>query len=926
MIENTSLGTAADLEGRYVIPRVPPGTYTLKFTYIGYVQAEYQVSINLPDQTVTQHAELEWLVLEGEVVTVSAQAQGQLAAINQQLSADAMVNVVDAARIQELPDQNAAESIARIPGITISRNDGEGSGVGIRGLAPQYNQIQIDGVVMSSAPNMGRATDFEWGHGRSTSLSNISQENLNGIEVYKAITPDMDAATLGGTVNLRLSKAPTEPLYDIRVYGAYNQMREDYKQYKIVGKMARRFFNDKFGLQLSLNAEQRNRGSDRLSGDIRREDPFVDSLGTRITQYRTYGATIRNIRTDRRKQSINAIFDYASPQTELLFSNFYNSGALTSREIQRNGSSLRGYRTDSESYSLSNALRGTHNLPYFEVEWQLSHYRTKTETPEDYGMWWGLTPTDQSEIDRLNEADKIKITPEEYLELIPNMGTWRFNETYKDVGSISETKYAGKLDVKYPFYFNNVSGFIKMGGLVKQVERDSRLQQRSLFNGRFPEGAEGPKWDDYPTDYNPDPVLNGNVSIRHFFDVDAIEPVWTDWIQDYAYAAYHPLKTDNENYDIQETYYAGYIMAKLNAFNNVLTVIPGVRYEGEEFDATGYYHYLQNRSTITFNGIYEPRNAKRKDGFWLPMIHLKVKPLEWFDTRLAITKTISRPNFRYRIPFVTASFEGDTDTNRGDPDIKTAESWNFDLSTSFYESKFGLFTIAGFYKEIKNFSYMLDFYIANADDAIKYGLDPNDPAFEANHYIVKDLSTPANTQGIATIKGFEIDYQANLSALPGLLKNITFGINYTRAFSNSWLRQYSVTLDSISIISVPPWVVEHKTYDIGFRRGRQPTTPDHILNLSVGYDIGGFSGKFSTFFQGRSLNGVGRIEKADTYVEDFLRYDISLRYRVNDHLSFLVTGVNLTSTPDVTSLSGTSKHSRYDVFGAMYDFGVQYIF
>ncbi len=207
MIDNTSLGASTDLEGRYTIPKIPPGTYNIIITYIGYKQADYSVRITQPDQTVTQDAELQWVIMEGEVITVSAQAQGQLAAINQQLAADAMMNVVDRARIQELPDQNAAESIRRLPGVTITRHDGEGSGVGIRGLAPQYNQVQIDGVNMNAAPEMQRAESYVWATGRGISLSNISQENLAGIELIKAITPDMDAATFGGTVNMRLGKA-----------------------------------------------------------------------------------------------------------------------------------------------------------------------------------------------------------------------------------------------------------------------------------------------------------------------------------------------------------------------------------------------------------------------------------------------------------------------------------------------------------------------------------------------------------------------------------------------------------------------------------------------------------------------------------------------------------------------------------------------
>lgn len=929
MIKGTSMGAATAVDGEYNIYKVPPGTYTIQFSYIGYQDAEKSINVGT-EKTLHIDAEMESNVVEGEVVTITAQAVGQLAAINQQLSADAMVNIVDAARIRELPDQNVAESIARLPGITITRNNGEGSGVGIRGLAPQYNQMQIDGVSMTASENLGRPGEFI--QDRSVSLSDISQDNLSGIEVYKSITPDKDAATLGGTVNMRLGKAPEESMYEVRTYGAYNGYENDWNQYKVLGKMSRRFLDSQLGVQLSVDAEQRNRGSDRLNGNVILETPFVN--GTRIKQYRTTGAAIENIRSIRKKQSINAIFDYNTPETEILFANFLNAGELTSRGINRDVEYLDGYKTHSKSYTIMNSLRGTHHISNFEVEWQLSQYRTKTNTPDDYQARFQSSGGNS---DSLNAADKIKITPEDYINLLPDDVSWNFYRTYKNIGSVDEKKYSEKLDITYPFLINEVTGFFKAGVLLKQEKRNNVFEARYLHNGRFPNGAEGPKFTDFVTDYNPDPILNGHVSMHYFLDVDKVQPIWTDWIKDYVYAAYNPLKSisnesmidihsNNQNYNIRQNYYAGYFMMKLSAFNKLLTFMPGVRYEGDDFNADGYYEYLQNASTITYNGINKKQNAKRKHGFWLPMVNLRIKPVDWFDTRLAVTKTISRPNFIYLIPYEIASFDHNTDTQLGNPNVKTAESWNYDLSTSFYSNKFGLLNISGFYKEIKNLSYMLDFYIINKSDAIEKGIDPDDPALLASHLLNKKLLTPVNTHGITSVKGIEIDYQANLHALPGLLRNITFSINYTHAFSNSWLRQYSVTLDSTAYIPTPPYVVEYKTYTIGYRKGPMPMQPDNILNVSLGYDIGGFSGRFSAFYQGRSLSNVGLIEAQDTYVEDYLRYDMSLRYRINDHLSFLLTGTNLTNTADITSLSGTGKHSTYDIYGAMYDFGVNYSF
>ena len=141
-IQGTSIGTATNLEGEYIINNVPPGNFTLTISYIGYMKKEFDISV-LPGRTLERDAELSYEVLKGEKVTITAQAEGQLQAINQQLASDAIINVVDGARIQELPDQNAAESIARLPGISVVRESGEGQGVGRR-RGPTKNHVASD--------------------------------------------------------------------------------------------------------------------------------------------------------------------------------------------------------------------------------------------------------------------------------------------------------------------------------------------------------------------------------------------------------------------------------------------------------------------------------------------------------------------------------------------------------------------------------------------------------------------------------------------------------------------------------------------------------------------------------------------------------------------------------------------------------------
>jgi outer membrane receptor protein involved in Fe transport len=190
----------------------------------------------------------------------------------------------------------------------------------------------------------------------------------------------------------------------------------------------------------------------------------------------------------------------------------------------------------------------------------------------------------------------------------------------------------------------------------------------------------------------------------------------------------------------------------------------------------------------------------------------------------------------------------------------------------------------------------------------------------------KTLDIPINTPGISTVTGFEIDYQANFLFLPGLLKNFVFNINYTRIWSKSQLRNYRVKEKKAGIDANGDYY-EKLIYDPNpTREGPLQTQPDHILNASLGYDVGGFSGRVSAFYQGRNLSGVGDTELGDSYVSGYLRYDMSMRYRLNENFSLLLSGVNLTSTPDISTLSGTDKHSSYAVYGTMFDFGVQVSF
>ena len=259
LIKGTNMGAASDLKGYYIITNVPPGEYTLKVSYIGYEAQELTVTVEF-DMTTVQDINLEYgQVLQGETVVVTAQASGQLAAINQQLSSNTIANIVSEARIKELPDVNAAESIGRLPGVSIQRSGGEANKVEIRGLSPKYNLVTVNGVEIP-------ATGSE---DRSVNLSLISSNMLDGIVVKKSITPDMDADVFGGTIDLRLKQASESLQYNVAAQGGYNKLQDYYSNYNFTGSISNRFFDKRLGINLNANIDNYDRSADKYQNNWR---------------------------------------------------------------------------------------------------------------------------------------------------------------------------------------------------------------------------------------------------------------------------------------------------------------------------------------------------------------------------------------------------------------------------------------------------------------------------------------------------------------------------------------------------------------------------------------------------------------------------------------------------------------------------------
>jgi len=896
LLVGTALGAASDINGEYRIVNIPAGKYKMRVSYVGYQVKIIDIEI-FPNKDLELDISLNPVIIQGEEVVVKAQFEGQTEAINQQLTSDEIKNIVSATRLQEIPDANIAESIARLPGVSLTRESGEGSGIIIRGLAPKFNKVTVNGIDVASS----EAGD------RSSNLSMISGENLAGVEVFKAVLPNMSADAIGGVANMVLSKAKNEPVYMSRWYGAYTVQENDFAQYKGFARMSQRFFDNSLGVQASINIERKNLSRDRLTANFTQSTQLDSTIiydinnvsaTDRIQIRKRYGATLQ--------------LDYGDDKNSFMLWNFFSRKdddiVSNSHSLGGNSSSATIASTVSEKINdmLINSLGGKHNILGMEIDWKLSHSFSINKIPYTYRISFAEEHSDKPD-SRLNPEDFVaQLTPDS-------------NATYGNftnyLGETSDRRFGFEFNTKIPFNVgNSISTVLQFGAkyqiMKKKNENDYYTLEAAGGTLNIRPHQDLGWWLD--RDYKPENFLNGKSSIGITLDPDRVREYY-NLVKNYDNFLTSKFYGPNDDYEIAENTTAAYIMSKIN-YKQLLTFIGGVRYEGDDNSYTGYYR-LQLGGNPLPTGKYEKQEAKVKRDYWFPMATLRIKPLNWFDIRLSATRTLSRPDFLWLINSEERSVRTGTDITIGVPDLKPAISKNFDIYFSIFEPKYGLFTLGFFYKSIDNISYRIRPYISNEEDAQRWGLQERDGILTQRF-----LDIPVNAPGETIIKGFEIDLQANLMFLPGILKGFVLHGNYSRLYSDSFLPFKSVT--SYYDYEKRQLVTIHKA---GFRKGQMPGQAEDLINLTLGYDYEDFSIRATYYRQGESLdiNGVGVSPDEDRYVDPFSSVEISAKYKVSDNFSVLLNGSNITSSPTSHRQAKTPKYRLYENYGAFYNLGIE---
>ncbi|MHB8579803.1 MAG: TonB-dependent receptor [Ignavibacteriaceae bacterium] len=924
MIVGTGMGAATDMSGKYVFSNVLPGLYTIRATYIGYKTQNLKISV-VENNSIKQNFSLEPVGVEGKTVVVTAQATGQSQAINQQLSSDQIINVVSAAKIQELPDANAAESVGRLPGISVLRNGGEGTEVVIRGLQPKYNQILIDGMQMASSNPYDRSTD----------LSMISSNMLEGIQVSKTVTPDMDANVIGGTVNFELREAkviePGVPKFGLLIQGGYNNLSDVYNRfnnYKYVGSAEDRFLNDRLGVFAQLDIERKNLSSNELGASY-------NHLGNSYTQYITTGLNLYDISRDIQRNNAALVIDYKLPDGKIKFSNFastgssYNPSRSESFDIGGNAHYYGLSSATGMSSTISNSIDYQQQLPIFQMDAKFSHSYSETKDPND----WSVNFLQQSA--GIGQFSNISnVNPQD----IPKASNNNLSTTY--LNSINNSNYfsreralTGSLDFKTNINFSDlISAEIKFGGMYRYQTRSFNYD---LYDGgglNF--GGAGyvdnliinyfslPQTVKYniPIHFFTDPnfsygkFLNGNYTMSEPLNLAMLSQM-VSYLRSNVQAilanngsqafGHDNFNSTTSNYYGHENQSAFYLMSVMN-IGPQITFIPGVRYQDLQTTYTGI-RGIESRNSFSVYNHYDT-SAVQDHGYWLPDVSLRYKPLSWFDIRLSYTNTLAYPDYNAIIPRIDL---GNGTIAWNNYKLVPSRSKNYDAYFSFYDNTIGLFTAGAFLKQIDNLIYPWTFYVsgANALQYLPYSLLG---AYQPSG--TYSVSTYVNDSYMINNYGMELDWQTHFWYLPGPLAGLVFSANYTHIFSKAQYPYVKIVSTGRSITYI----------DTSFT-DRLLDQPDNIVNLSLGFDYLGFSVRVSMLYQADIFTGPNVWPQLKTHTSAYTRWDLAAKQEL-PWFGIQIYGDlnNINGANDISVIQGAGVPQSEQDYGMTADVGLRW--
>ncbi len=900
LIENLKKGVVSDFDGKFTMVNIPEGNHTLLIEYLGYADFEQEVTINTSQTTAVNITLLSQNTELDEVEVTGYTLGGQARALNIQKNKQNITNIVSTDQIGKFPDANVGDAVKRIPGITMQVDQGEARNIIIRGLSPQLNSVTLNGSRIPSAE----------GDNRNVQMDLIPSDMIQTIEVNKAVTPDMDADALGGSVNLITRTSPQ----GFRFSGTLGSGLNFITDKRIINGsflLGDRTENDKFGWMISASVNDNDFGSDNVEAEWEDEfeyNAFDDEDNLEEVAVNPYAKVneIREYLVQRVRRSFSANLDYKFNENNSIYlKTIYNwrddrenrfrleqeildgediepgdftvdgSGNLTSFPVEakrQTKGGISGGRNNNarlEDQRMQNySLGGEHLVNNLQIDWMTSYAQASEERLSERYLEYE------------NEYRVAYNNDSEYPLYVPanaedsDFRNFEFGELTEENQYTEEKDFNAFLNFELPLnLFEQDNGFLKFGlrGRFKNKNRENGFKEYS------PEGAEFEFLGGIPTRDYSDSDFNagsrymvGSFATAEF--LGALDLNNTSLFEGEDL----PEEYLTANFDVDENVYAGYIMTNQN-ITEKLSILVGVRLENTKINSTG------NEIIFNEDGDFEGSNEVKGENSYtnvLPGIHLKYDISKNTILRFAWTNTIARPNYVDLVPFREINNE-DEEIVLGNSELDPATSMNFDLMAEHYFKSVGIISGGMFYKDIKNFTYVFQYE-------------------DENEY---EVYQPFNGDD-ASVLGFEVALQRQLDFLPGFAKNFSIYLNYTHLSSdaNGIRNEDGEERDDLDL----------------------PNTAPNMFNASFGYADKRMNLRISGNYSDAYIDEIGGRAFEDRYYDEQFFLDFNASVVINKNWSLYASLNNITNQPLRYYQGESNRTMQMEYYDKRLTFGLKY--
>lgn len=921
-------------------------------------------------QDATAPAEIQDAEPADEIV-VTGFRQSLEAALNVKRGSVSSVDAIVAEDIAKFPDQNLAESLQRIPGISIQRDGGEGRSITVRGLGAQFTRVRVNGLETIATSNDGAGANRE----RAFDFNVFASELFSSIVVHKTAEASLDEGSLGAVVDLNTGN-PLGGKTGFTLVGSglanYNDLAKSWGP-RLAGLLSWKSPSGKFGVAVSAaysKLETLESGNNTVRWAQARFDsvngtPCFYNSATGTTPVANAGGVYRSsagcdaaalafhpriprygeVTLDRKRLGLTGSVQWApSDATKISIDGLYSKFDQTRGE--RWGEVL--FRSNERSMDIvnytiddnNNMIKATVNDAWvrteqFRRESSTEFYQIGGSWDQDLGETFRFTlmgglsqsnadvPVESTMIFDDRDAQGYSYDYTDMRSPVLTFGTSVTNPANFQLAEIRDApnyvhnkfrtaQLRTEWDVTEDFT-------VRAGGVYRQFEFENYSENRSTVVCPT------------RTTAGPDSVLGTiTCSPSSLFGATAVYgfPVTTALSELFTLGnAGQPAGNTNSwlipnlgaAADFTRLYQRPLVPDRTQDRGVTETVKGGYL----QFDAKGdlgTWRYAVNagiRYVRTEQSSYGYNNGAlvtidRDYEDFLPAINFALYPNDQLILRAAVSKVVTRPTLALLTP--GGSVDGfNYRISFGNPQLDPYRATAYDLALEYYFAPQSIFSVALFSKEISSFPVARSVLDTYASTGLPLSLiAPSAPAFSNPEGQLWTINTQVNGTG-ANLKGVEVSLQAPFRFLPGFLRNFGGIINATLVDSDA---DYTVNLPATTPGGGNPAAVRTNTlYQLSKR----------ALNGTLYYEDAKFSARGSVSYRSPFVEAASATGNVFEGYNSAVNVDASIRYKLTSQIEISLEGINLTDTyRDRFVDEEANRNYEYNHFGRTFLIGARF--